>query len=503
MKQTHPIELDHKLSIKECLEIVVQQQPLSLSAAYKIRLQKGTQIIHEWNEAKTPVYGVNTGFGAFCNHTIAPDQMQQLQTNIIRSHAISVGSPMPSKVVRAMILMVIVNAASGQTGIRVEVMQRYCDALNHNWIPSIPKEGSVGYLSPEAFLAAALLLGEGVFLSKDGQNTPAATWFTQHAIAKIAPQAKEGLILISSTTSVCAYALLGLSLLQQCFNKADKIASFSLQILQAKTDFLQAAIHQAKPHPTQILSAQRILSCLDGYVAPNLGDSQRLQEPLSSRSLPQVHGAVKQVVHDALSILLIEINACCDNPLIDFESNQALSNANPDASFIGLECDSATLAATVMAKMIERRSANLLEKKWTGLNDFLAFNEGLESGLMIAQYTQAGLLNQMRSLCTSASIDTAITSANQEDYVSMGYNAAQKLYKISKKLAYMLSIEALLNLQAYRLAMNQKEGSGSLNTFSVAFHEFYAAYKHMLPEEVGDHYFTPTIEQLKESFFKF
>lgn len=495
MNQTNSIELDLGLSIQECLEVVYQHKKLVLSQNYKARIQKGNQIIQDWNASGTPVYGVNTGFGAFCNHAIAKDQMQQLQTNIIRSHAISVGETMPKHVVRAMMLMILVNVASGQTGIRVAVMQRYCDALNHDWIPSIPKDGSVGYLNPEAFLAAALLLGEGNFLV-EGKEAAAEAFFAEHAISKIAPEAKEGLILISSTTSVCAYALLGLSTLQKCFDEADKIASFSLQILRGKTGFLQAAIHQAKPHPTQISSAKCMLSFLEGYSAP---DVVRLQEPLSSRSIPQVHGAVKQVVNDALSVLSVEINACCDNPLIDFKSNQALSNANPDATFVGLECDSAALAATVMAKMVERRSANLLEKKWTGLNDFLAFSEGLESGMMIAQYTQAGLLNQMRTLSTSASIDTAITSSGQEDYVNMGYNAAQKLYQISEKLAYILSIEALLNLQAYRLAMRQK-GSGSLYTFSAAFDAFYLTHQFMLPEHLGDHYFTPTIEKLKATF---
>lgn len=494
MSQTSVIELDHNLSIQECLEIVALHKKLVLSQNYKDRLKKGHQIIQDWNATGTPVYGVNTGFGAFCHHAIAKDQMQQLQTNIIRSHAISVGEAMPADVVRAMMLMIIVNAASGQTGIRLEVMQRYCDALNHHWIPTIPKDGSVGYLSPEAFLAAALMLGEGTFIAED-QKIPAELFFKQQGVSKIAPEAKEGLILISSTTSVCAYALLGLTRLQKCFDSADKIASFSLQTLRGKTGFLQEAIQRAKPHPTQVTSAKRVLSFLEGYIPTDLA---RLQEPLSSRCIPQVHGAVKQVVNDALSILTIEINACCDNPLIDFESHQALSNANPDATFIGLECDSAALSATVMAKMIERRSANLLEKKWTGLNDFLAYSEGLESGMMIAQYTQVGLLNQMRTLSSSASIDTAMTSSGQEDYVNMGYNAAQKLYQISEKLAYILSIEALFNLQAYRLAQHTMDDR--VSNYSPAFHEFYTQHQSILPEYLCDHYFTPTIEKLKNIF---
>ncbi len=502
MIQSMKLEIDNALSVEDCLDIVYQRKTLVLSRAYIERLQQGTQVIQDWNQANIPVYGVNTGFGAFCHKAIAPDQIQQLQTNIIRSHAISVGEAMPENVVRAMILMVILNAASGQTGIRIDIMQRYCEALNHHWIPFIPSEGSVGYLAPEAFLAAALVLGEGSFLTTTASQytqIPAEIFFQQHDIKPIPLQAKEGLVLISSTTSVCAYALLGLAILQHCCDEADKIASFSLQILRAKTGFLQAGIQAAKPHPTQAVSAKRILLFLEGYISP---DINRLQEPLSSRALPQVHGAVRQTLKEALAILTIEMNACCDNPLIDFASRQAFSNANPDATFTALQCDSAAIAATVLAKMIERRSANLLERKWTGLNDFLAHQEGLESGMMIAQYTQAGLLNQMRVLSSSASIDTALTSAGQEDYVSMGYNAAKKLYHISDKLAYILSIEALFNLQAYRLAINSPVSSDNTSHhFSTAFHVFYDTFKHALPTYQGDAYFTPMIETLKKHFF--
>ncbi|WP_196589993.1 HAL/PAL/TAL family ammonia-lyase, partial [Pectinatus frisingensis] len=409
-----------------------------------------------------PMYGVTTGFGALCNKVISPSETAQLQRNILLSHSTSVGAPLTIEEVRATIFMILQNVGQGFCGARLETVELYRQFLNLGITPFAPKEGSVGYLSPEAHMAL-VLIGEGQAYVGN-ELLPAKAALQRVGLTPTTLSAKEGLVLVSGTTSVTALGALALYDMRNAAKCADIIGAMTLEILKGNVSAFDERLMSVRPHAEQQATAANVRTILkDSEIAAHFRN-YHLQDAMSIRCIPQLHGAVKKTLNDALKTIEIEINSCCDNPIIwpEGEDGEAISGCNPDSSYVGIELDSACIAATALAKMSERRNSRLIDGNVSEYPAFLTGNPGINSGLMIPQYTQAGLLNDMKILSHPATIDSIPTCGNQEDYVSMGYNAVKKAGKVAENLEFILAIELLSVYQAHQfLEINKTSASAA------------------------------------------
>lgn len=437
------VVLGGKMDLAQFMQIVRYKAKVEFSPEYNERVNRSRALVEKWIEEERVMYGVTTGFGALCTKVISKEQTAQLQKNIVLSHSTSVGTPFTEEEARATMLMVLQNLGQGYSGVRLLILERYRDFLNKNLIPYAPKEGSVGYLSPEAHMAL-VLIGEGKAYY-EGRLMSGAEALAAAGLEPIELSSKEGLALVSGTTSVTALGAIALYDLIKAAKSADIIAALTLEASKGIIRAFDERVMQVRPHEAQGTTAATVRKILkDSEVIEHYKNS-RLQDALSLRCVPQLHGAAKKTLYDALKTVEIEMNSCCDNPIIWPEEGnaEAISACNPDSAYVGIEMDSCCIAATTLAKMSERRNNRMIDESLGGYPSFLIANPGLNSGLMIPQYTQAGLLNDMRILSTPATIDNTPTCGNQEDYVAMGYNASKKAWKICEKLEYILAIELL------------------------------------------------------------
>lgn len=416
---------------------------VEFSPDYTARVQKSRALVEEWVEQEKVMYGVTTGFGALCTQAIGKDETAQLQENIILSHSVSVGAPLSIERVRGIMLMVLQNLGQGYSGVRLEVLEQYRQFLNQGLTPWAPGDGSVGYLSPEAHMAL-VLLGRGQAYYQ-GELMSGAQALERAGLNKLALSSKEGLALVSGTTSATAMAALALYDLEKAARSADVVGALSLEALKGVMNAFDPRVMKIRPHSDQADVAENVRRLLSGSGIIEKYQGTRVQDALSLRCIPQLHGAVRKTLRDARATVETEINSCCDNPIIwPEEGNQdVISACNADSSYVGIEMDSACIAAVSLAKMSERRNNRLIDGSLSGYPWFCIKEPGLNSGLMIPQYTQAGLLNEMRGLATPSTIDNTPTCGNQEDYVAMGYNACKKAGAMAEKLEYILAIELL------------------------------------------------------------
>ncbi|MDR2945819.1 MAG: aromatic amino acid ammonia-lyase [Candidatus Adiutrix sp.] len=437
------ITLGPKIGLAEFVAVARFQAPVSFSAEYCGRVRQSRELVEGWVAEGRPMYGITTGFGAMCTQAISREETARLQRNIVVSHAVSVGDPFTEEEARATLLMVLQNLGQGYSGVRLEILERCRDFLNLGLTPWMPREGSVGYLAPEAHMVMSLT-GQGrVYYG--GELMDAQEALRRVGLPPLELSSKEGLALVSGTTSATALAALALHDFIKAVRSADVIAALSLEILHGVTPAFDARVMAVRPHEDQAATAENVRRVLAESAVVEAYKNQRLQDALSLRTVPQLHGPVRKAFRDALATIETEINSCCDNPIIwpDKTAPDVLSACNADSSYVGLAMDSAAIAATMLAKMSERRNNRLVDGSLSGYPYFLVKNPGLNSGLMIPQYAQAGLLNDMRILATSACIDNTSTCAMQEDYVAMGYNAAKKARVVAEKLEYILAIELM------------------------------------------------------------
>ncbi len=491
LKEGQRILVGDFMKIQDFIDIVRNKKNVKFTSAYKNRVNKSRQLVEKWVEQDRVMYGITTGFGANSTKTISKEDAETLQRNIIISHSTSVGEPMKEEEVRATMLMILQNAGQGYSGIRLATLDRYKEFLNYGFIPFAPKEGSVGYLSPEAHIALAVM-GEGKMI-ENGQVIDSLKALEENNLSKYDLSYKEGLILVSGTTSVTGLAAIAIYDIINSVKTADVIGAMTLEVSKGTLRAYDERLMSVRAHKYQLETAKNIRNILEGSEITKANYAYRLQDALSIRCIPQLHGAVKKTLYDALDTLEIEMNSCTDNPIIWGEGNdgEAISGGNPDSSFIGLEMDSVAMAATMVAKMSERRNnrlvdGNLSENPW-----FLVTNPGLNSGLMIPHYTQAGLLNDMKILSTSSVIDNIPTCGNQEDYVAMGYNSSKKAIAIAEKLEYILAIELLSAYQSYQYIDNNLKKS----TVTKAIYNEIAK---TIPIMKDDIYLYPHIEKLRE-----
>lgn len=485
------VTLGHKLTLDEFMDIVRYHAKVEFSEEYKAKINKSRKMVEQCVDEARPVYGTTTGFGKLVTQSIPKEQAELLQRNIIVTHSTSVGEPFGEEEVRAMMLMVLQSMGVGVTGTRLELAEMYREALNKNLIPYVPKEGSVGYLCAEGHIAT-IMIGEGRAYY-EGELYDAKTALAKAGMTPIVLSYKEGLILTNGTTSPTAMAAIAVYDLIRAAKTADIIGAMSLEGLNGLIKAYDQRIMDCRPQTELINTAANVRTILEGSDLIEAAKGTHVQDPLSVRCIPQMHGAAKRVFYNAKEVIEVEINSCADNPILCGEADEfdAFSNGNPDSSYVGLQMDAACIAATSVAKMSERRNVRFLDTNLSGYPWFLVKEPGLNSGLMIPQYTQAGLLNDMRILSTPACIDNVTTSANQEDYVAMGYNACKKALSIVNKLEYVMAIELMSVYQSQQFVDEKMErGQGSKAVFELL--------KDKVPVMDVDMYLYPCIETLQD-----
>ena len=394
-------------------------------------------------------YGINTGFGSLYSVTVSPDGLQQLQTNLLRSHACGVGPAVPQAIVRLTLLMRIISLAQGQSGVRKEVIRFLLDLYNLHITPVVPMLGSLGAsgdLAPLAHLCLPMI-GEGEVVYKREQM-PAAKALMLAGLDAIDLEAKEGLALINGTQYSLAWLVYSINSALRLSEVCEMTAAMSIDAFDAHPSFLDAGIHAVRKQVGQMQSAEAISKWLDGSEVIKK-TKEHLQDPYSFRCAPQVHGASRDVITYAKTIADREINAVTDNPLVlgDGDDVRIVSGGNFHAQPLALTSDFLALAIAEYGSISERRSYLLLGGK-RGLPPTLAQNPGLESGMMICQYTAAAIVNRNKILSHPASTDSIISSAGQEDHVSMAANAGIKLYEIINNVWKLLAIEWMISTQA-------------------------------------------------------
>ncbi len=405
-------------------------------------------------EGKTH-YGINTGFGSLCNVRIGDHELEQLQENLVCSHACGMGDEVPEEIVRLMLLLKVHGLSQGYSGVRTEIVQRLADFYNLRISPIVYELGSLGAsgdLAPLAHLCLPLF-GKGEVRYK-GERMPVAEALKKEGLEPIALAAKEGLALLNGTQFMNAYITWSLMQSKKLLEWADMIGAMSVDAFMAKDEPFKHPIHRVRPHKGQIATGRRILELLAGSEIQKLHKSQ-VQDPYSFRCMPQVHGASKDVADTVTNVAEIEINSVTDNPIVFHDEDAIMSGGNFHGQPLALHADFLAIAMAEIANISERRTY-LLVSGQRGLPPFLAPNAGLNSGFMIAQYTAAAIVSQNKQYCTPASVDSIVSSNGQEDHVSMGANAATKLRRVVQNVQRVLAIELLTAAQALDLRRPHK-----------------------------------------------
>lgn len=447
MNEIKKIVLGDPITLEDFVAVARFGAKVEFSPAYCERVNRSRTLVEGWVAEERVMYGVTTGFGALCTKAIGKEDTAQLQENILLSHSVSVGEPLSVERVRGIMLMVLQNLGQGYSGVRLSVLERYRDFLNLGLTPWAPGDGSVGYLSPEAHMAL-VLLGKGKAYWQ-GELIPGDQALAKAGLEPMVLSSKEGLALVSGTTSATAMAALALYDMQQAAKSADVIGAMSLEALKGVMNAFDERVMSVRPHQDQADTAENVRRILSDSGIMKKYEGSRVQDALSLRCIPQLHGAAKKTLADARKTIEIEINSCCDNPILwPEEGNEdVISACNADSAYVGMEMDSACIAAVSLAKMSERRNNRIVDGSLSGYPWFCIKEPGLNSGLMIPQYAQAGLINEMRGLATPSTIDNTPTCGNQEDYVAMGYYACKKAGPMAEKLEYVLAMELLSTFQ--------------------------------------------------------
>lgn len=486
------VVLGDPISLIQFIAVARHHAKVSFSDEYERRVNASRDLVEKWVDEKRVMYGVTTGFGENVKDTIGPEDTEKLQENIILTHSVSVGRPLDEEAVRAMMLMMLQNIGQGYSGVRLEVLATIRDMLNAGVTPYVPGEGSVGYLSYEAH-SILVVIGQGKAYF-DGELMDGPDAMKAAGISPLPLSSKEGLALVSGTTSATGFAALGLYDLMQAAKTADIVGALSVETLKGVMNAFDPRLMSVRPHEDQARVAENVRGILadSGVIAKYEGS--HVQDALSLRCIPQNHGAARKTLEDAYRTIEIEMNSCCDNPIIwGGEGEQgAISGCNADSSYVGSEMDSAAIAACMFAKMSERRNNRIVDENLGGYPWFLiGQNPGLNSGLMIPQYTQAGLINEMRVLSHPGTVDQTPTCGNQEDYVAMGEFACEKSHTLAGKLEYVLAIELLGDYEAQQF----QDADASVGSASKAV---YDRLGEEIPVMKDDMLLTPHIEFIKE-----
>lgn len=445
------------------MEIAITQSPITMDELYHVldagctlRLSEETRQVIAANreyldrkiaEPGSRYYGINTGFGSLCDVEISSDKLEQLQENLLMSHACGMGDEVSPSVVRLMLYLKIKGLSLGYSGVSLELLERLVEFYNLGVYPVVWEVGSLGAsgdLAPLAHLSLPLI-GKGDVRFK-GERRPAADVLNELGLSPLKLKAKEGLALINGTQFMSAWGCWSLHEAERVCRLADLTAAISIDAFACQTDPFNVNIHRIRPHHGQVTAAKNVLQYLEGSelsVQPKFN----VQDPYSFRCVPQVHGATRNVVNHVRQVFETEINSVTDNPVIIEEEDLILSGGNFHGEPLALALDYLGMGMAELASISERRTFQLISGK-RGLPHFLVANSGLNSGMMIPQYTAASIVSMNKQLATPASVDTITSSDGQEDHVSMGANAAVKTYKIVYNIEKVLAIEFMTAMQA-------------------------------------------------------
>lgn len=481
----HKISAEH-LTIERIGEVVYNGYKLELSDDARNRIIRCREYLDE-KIAKTtrPVYGVTTGFGSLCNVSVNPDQLAQLQINLMMSHACGVGDRVPNDIVKMMMLLKVQSLSYGYSGCKLDTVQRLVDFFNNDIYPVVYMQGSLGAsgdLVPLAHMSLPLVgLGE---VEYKGEVISGAEMLKIFGWEPIRLVSKEGLALLNGTQNMSAFAVWSLLKAQKLSDWSDKIAAMSLDAYHGLLSPFTKAVHVVRPHQGQLDTAARMMELLEGSeIAATPKDY--VQDPYSFRCIPQVHGAAKDTIAYVKSVIDTEINSATDNPTVCPDEDLIISAGNFHGEPIALPMDFLSIGLSELANISERRIYKLVSGT-RGLPSFLVAKPGLNSGFMIAQYTAASVVSLNKSLATPSSIDSIPSSQGQEDHVSMGANAAIKLYKIVLNVERVLAIELFNAAQALEFRRPQKS--------SPAIEKLFDEYRKVVPFIVNDEVMYPHIQ---------
>lgn len=481
----HKISAEH-LTIERIGEVVYNGYKLELSDDARNRIIRCREYLDE-KIAKTtrPVYGVTTGFGSLCDVSVNPDQLAQLQINLMMSHACGVGDRVPNDIVKMMMLLKVQSLSYGYSGCKLDTVQRLVDFFNNDIYPVVYMQGSLGAsgdLVPLAHMSLPLVgLGEVEYQGKvisGAEMLKIFGWEPIHLVSK------EGLALLNGTQNMSAFAVWSLLQAQKLSDWSDKIAAMSLDAYHGLLSPFTKAVHVVRPHKGQLDTAARMMELLEGSeIAATPKDY--VQDPYSFRCIPQVHGAAKDTIAYVKSVIDTEINSATDNPTVCPDEDLIISAGNFHGEPIALPMDFLSIGLSELANISERRIYKLVSGT-RGLPSFLVAKPGLNSGFMIAQYTAASVVSLNKSLATPSSIDSIPSSQGQEDHVSMGANAAIKLYKIVLNVERVLAIELFNAAQALEFRRPQKS--------SPVIEKLFDEYRKVVPFIVNDEVMYPHIQ---------
>lgn len=480
----HPVKT--ALSIQSLRHLLQSPHRIELKGEIKQRINQ----CHQWmmdflQNTKDPVYGINTGFGSLCNVEISSEKLDQLQQNLLLSHACGTGALVPETVSRLMLLLKIEALSKAYSGVSVDLIESLIYLYNEGYMPVVYEQGSLGAsgdLAPLAHLALPLL-GRGE-VQKDGKIFPAENiGMPNHRFAP-----KEGLALINGTQFMSAYGMFILLKSEKLFEYADRIAAMSLEAFDGRTEPFLPFSHNIRPHRGQQKSAAMILEAIQGSEIMQ-GQKAHVQDPYSFRCIPQVHGASRDVFERAQEVFETEINSVTDNPNVFMDEGKILSAGNFHGQPLALQLDFMAIALSEIGSISERRIYKLMEGQ-RGLPAFLAKESGLNSGFMIAQYTAASIASQNKQYCNPSSADSLVSSNGQEDHVSMGANAATKCLKVLDNVVQILAIEAMCAAQALEFRRPLQAGPSS----ELLWQEI----RSLVPFLEQDDYMHPHFIQLKE-----
>ena len=444
---THYISAE-TLTFERVNEIVTKGYKLALSEDAKARIQKCRDYLDKKMETQTtPIYGITTGFGSLCNHSISKEDLSTLQKNLVMSHACGTGEFVPKEIIRIMILLKVQSLSYGNSGVQVITVQRLIDFFNNDVLPVVYNQGSLGAsgdLAPLANLMLPLLgLGE---VHYKGEIVPAEVVMKEFGWEPITLQSKEGLALLNGTQFMSSYGTYVLLKAFRLSYLADLIGAVSLDAFDGRIEPFFDQVHQIRHHEGQIKTAERFRNLLKGseLIAR---EKKHVQDPYSFRCIPQVHGASKDAIKYVASVFMNEINAVTDNPTIFPDEDLVISAGNFHGQPLAITLDFLAIAMAELGNISERRVYQLIGGK-RELPSFLVAEPGLNSGFMIPQYAAASIVSQSKQFCAPASVDSIESSQGQEDHVSMGANAATKALRVADNLERVLAIELFNAAQA-------------------------------------------------------
>ena len=448
------------LTLSDISKILSEGIKIELSSKSEKKVKECRKYLDEKiKNSQDPIYGVNTGFGSLCNHKISDEDLEQLQRNLVVSHACGTGDEVPQDIVKIMLLLKIQSLSYGHSAVQLQTINRLIDMFNNNILPVVFQLGSLGAsgdLAPLAHMSLVLVgLGETYIPNKDGDFVKKDTsevmklmnWNPIHL------KSKEGLALLNGTQFMGAYGVWSLLKSQKLSYLSDLIGTISLESFDGRKECFDELIHLVRPHKGQLLTAENIRELLEGSEIQKQ-EKEHVQDPYSFRCMPQVHGATKDVITHVKSIFTTEINSVTDNPTFFPKEDKVISGGNFHGQPLAMSMDYLALSVSELGNISERRIYQLISGQ-RGLPEFLVAEPGLNSGMMIPQYTAASIVSQNKQFCTPASSDSIVSSNGQEDHVSMGANAATKLYKVVENVEIILAIELMNAVQAIAFRKNR------------------------------------------------